>query len=273
MSEIKKSYDPFVFTDKDKNFNAKLNEQENVQSLWNEIAVGCLGNGNTLIWDTDKFTHASITGDIGTSRGQVLNNIFDHCLTHNEQWDIYAIDLKKVKFSKYEKYATVKEISKNLKTSLDLLVKLRLELDNRYDSMLKQSVNNFQNLEKDTKAVILIIEDISLLKLSTKNSNNSPDNIATGSSIAKEIINLLRIGRAAGIHVVISSINEQENVLPSLMKNELIFTLNLNALWESSTNNMFYNTSLIDINKFPHTTAVYSGKSLENLKTTLNTDK
>lgn len=176
-------------------------------SPWNLLPLGEGVDGQVSI-DSGRDNNILIGGSTGGGKSVMLRNFIHHCLTHNDQWAVYGVDFKKIELTPYLRYEnTVREVATTITETYLMLLKLKREMERRYELMEKQGVNHVLDLDTsdpevgDTKALMIIVDEAyDLFKGWIKDSDSE-----NREYILQLIEEIARLGRAAGIHTVIAS--------------------------------------------------------------------
>lgn len=158
-------------------------------------------------WDTtaNNSSHLLIGGMTGSGKTVIANNILQQCLDNSDKYEIYGIGRK---FDLFRKLFDNPEYSDNLADGLSgavtVLHKVIGEIDKRYKIMEQVGVNHIGELDKDEysfKKVILIIDELSTV-FHDKDIDKHQGKLLN--MFGKNLLKVLRLGRAAGINVVLS---------------------------------------------------------------------
>jgi hypothetical protein len=188
------------------------------ESSWNTFNLPSIGEAS---WNVRSFPHVLISGPTGTGKSVIQRSLFYHCLAHNKKWEFYGIDLKKVELSPYKKYThTVSNIATTLKEGLEVLKNVHAEMHKRYQLMEDAGVNNFEEIPGDPHRAIMVMIDEANLLLSPSGikTDEGKAEDAMQNKASKLIAELLRLGRAAGIHLVICTQRPDPAMLTGEMK-------------------------------------------------------
>lgn len=173
---------------------------------WNEFPLGVFADGEA-IWDVTKAPNALIAGSAGTGKSVTQRNIIFHCLQHPDKWRFLGVDLHRVEFSPFTKYEpTVMGIATNVADGGEMVRYVQNEMLSRYREMEEIGVNNFQDLPNPPHAILLMIDETySFLVASGIKTDEGREEDSIKGETAKALGEIARLGRAAGIHLVLST--------------------------------------------------------------------
>lgn len=166
-----------------------------------------LGQGyeGPIIWNISKCPNMILGGAVGGGKSVIQRSIFQHCVTHNDKFTFYGVDLKKIELIEFEKYhQTTKQIAKTLEETLEMFQEIRTEMMARYKNLEALGLNNILDLKPTVrpKYLMILIEELSPISYSDEDKDSIKDTV----KLIKGILgDLLRLGRAAGVHTVISA--------------------------------------------------------------------
>ena len=185
------------------------------------LCLGIDNNNNPVLLNLEEAPHILIAGQTGSGKSTCVHTIINSllCSRYANMLTLVLIDPKQVEFSKYEgmKYflndSTV--ITKNHEVP-NILYNVCAEMDWRYTLFKEKGVSNIYDYNTKIPEIIssktflnrivIIIDELSDLVLSNP----------------KEIITLLvkiaQMGRAAGIHLILSTQRPSREVLTGLLK-------------------------------------------------------
>jgi hypothetical protein len=194
---------------------------------WDVIRLGVAKSGY-VDWQVNTFPHMLLAGATGSGKSVIQRNIFFHCLRHNEYWKFFGIDLKRVELAAYNAYKnTTAGIATTVAEALMLLQVIDDEMMRRYDLMEYESVNNYQDLlynnkTNSTKAIMVLIDEATmLLAPSGSKTEEGKAEDAAKIEIYALLMKLVRLGRAAGIHIVTAAQRPDATVFTSEFKANL----------------------------------------------------
>lgn len=164
---------------------------------WEKFPLGVKPDGTELIWEATRTGNLILAGPTGSGKSNMERNLIFHCLNNPDYWQVTGIDLRRVNLSAYAKYPdVVKRIATNREEADDAIAALYVEMLERYDAMEHEEVTSYLDLSKSRQAHMVLIDDVYML-------NASSDSIESIERYRK-IEEILRLGRSAGIHVVVS---------------------------------------------------------------------
>lgn len=201
---------------------AKYPQKKDDLSRWDEFPMGVSKNSVKININISTAPHALIGGSTGSGKSIIFRNYFLHTLRHKEAWSVFAIDLKRVEFSPYKKLPQVDSIATTHEEAFDMLRFLKKQLDKRYLDMENERVNHFLALKKPSKAIMLIIDEAALL-LSQDGSKTEEGKRLNEEKVEMQSIlgSLARLGRAAGIHVVVGTQRPDATIFPGELRANL----------------------------------------------------
>lgn len=172
-------------------------EKSHYHKDWEHFPLGIQADGTELIWWATHSGNLLLAGPTGSGKSNMERNLIFHCLNNPDKWQVTGIDLRRVNLSAYAKYPdVVKRIATNREEADEALVAMYTEMMERYDAMDRAGVTSYQDLSEPPHAQLILIDDVYMLHA----SSDSLESIER----YRKIEELLRLGRAAGIHVVIS---------------------------------------------------------------------
>lgn len=162
---------------------------------WYAFPLGVRPNGNTVFWDPNTTGNLLIwgRGDFGKENADA--NILRHCVNNPDHWSVSVIDYRATETNKYSQYQPVVEkISSTDDEMVDIVLNAHAEMLIRQNAIEEEGVSNYLDLETKIPAHLIIIDDIGLRKLMELEDSRA----------SYQFYYLLKFGKSAGIHVVIS---------------------------------------------------------------------
>lgn len=189
---------------------------------WNMIPIG-EGASGPVCWDVTKAPHMLVCGPTGTGKSVLQRNVFFHLVQHSDRWSFIGVDPKRVELKPYAKYTdTVLGIGTNLEDGVELVRFADKLMNERYEMMEEVGVNNFIDLADPPKAVFIMVDETFMfLSPSGVKSDEGKEQDALKAEAAVLLGNIARLGRAAGVHLLLATQRPDATVIKGELKNNL----------------------------------------------------
>lgn len=189
---------------------------------WDEIPLG-IGTNGEVVWEVSKNPHALVTGTTGAGKSVLQRNLIFHCIQHSDRWRFLGIDVKMVELTPFLKYEpTVMGVATNVEDGVELVRYANEEMQNRYKIMTEQGVNHFLKLKQPPHALMVMIDESYAFLAVTGNKTDegkARDQLKGEASAA--IGDIARLGRAAGVHLVMATQRPDATVIYGELKQNL----------------------------------------------------
>jgi len=209
---------------------------------WNKIPIGLGVDSEIVYWDVVKEPHSLIVGATGSGKSVYQRSLILHTLLHSDEWRFMGIDLKKVELSPYKKYTkVVLDIGDDLRSGVEVIEAAYKEMMKRYEAMESQGFNYFKDLKDDKDeelpAIMVMLDEASMF-LSLEGIQTDEGIITDGLHMqAQHLVGTIaRLGRAAGIHLAISTQRPDATFLKSELKANLDFRVAAGRLSPTPSN-------------------------------------
>lgn len=158
---------------------------------WNLLPLGVGPKNSPIVWDVQQDPNILIFGIPGSGKTILLSNL----LSHVSQFPIW------------ETYRFESTGDQDLHTLLANLQRIESDMNSVYRKMQAEKVLLFTQLSSIPNGALILIDDISRLapkdyQTDTAKENSNPTDAAEALRIIEHIA---RIGRAAGVYLVIST--------------------------------------------------------------------
>lgn len=186
------------------------------ENRWDGFPLGVHANGKEAVWDSTTSPNAVIIGTTGAGKSVIQRNILLHCIQNSADWRVLGIDLKQVELAPYRKYSpTVIEIATNLADSVETLRYAHGEMMMRYAELEKLGINNFRDMTAPPKSLMIMIDEVTPFLTPAKNTEMKEclDDNELKAEAVQLLLEMSRLGRAAGISLVLASQSLDEDVL------------------------------------------------------------
>ena len=195
--------------------------EEQIQGLnlkWHEYAIAVSRSG-LVIWDCLHLSHLLIAGATGGGKSVALLTTLMNALNKPSEWLIYAIDLKRVELTYLRGRSNAVSVATDLAAALAVVEAVCELMHRRYEEMEREGVNHFLLLPKRLYAVILVIDEFAeLSSASGLRGREARAEDEQRASCVSAILSIARLGRAAGIHLVMATQRPDATILPGTLK-------------------------------------------------------
>jgi len=171
----------------------------------------------------DSPSRLFLAGDamIPTHNSVTQRTILLHAL-QSPDWRVSLIDPKRVELSAYTSHRNVVKVATELEESVALLEGVEQEMQSRYKRMEKEGVNHFKRLSTPPPAMLLMVDELfALLSPENIRSDEGKERDEMHARATVVIGSIARLGRAAGIHMILATQRPDAKVLPGETKANL----------------------------------------------------
>lgn len=179
-----------------------------VTNFKEKYSLPIVANNSSFEWNTYMFPHAFLQVEEDTKQ-EILKNLFSHAAQYNKQWEINYIrssDKDILRYSSFKAYINKTEVG--VKKGLEVLDYVISEKDRRYQIMTEENASNYLYTEEPFKTNVLIIDKPEKFLFQIKSEKDFKN--------FKSINQILRLGRAAGMHLLFVS---EEVINPRIQPN------------------------------------------------------
>jgi len=172
---------------------------------WSEFPVG-LAKSGIVSFDLKTFPHVLVGGPSGTGKSVLQRNIVFHTIQHNDRWRFLGVDLKRVELTPYNKYKqTVMGIATEVDQGLEVLKYAYNAMMDRYKMMEEKGQNNLMDLEDPPYCILLMVDEATMFLGASGSKTDEGKAEDMMKAEASDLVGkILRLGRAAGIHMVVA---------------------------------------------------------------------
>lgn len=184
-----------------------------------------------IVWDcSNLFGCILVAGAPGGGKSVVTLTILAHCFLHRVWWRVYAIDLKRVELGPLRRFSPkpVVSVATELESAIEVLEEVQADMESRYAMMEAEGHNNIRKLnnarrsrgEKHLKHVMVAMDEIAeLVEEQGGKANKEEDELRN--SCKKRINSIVRLGRAAGIHMILATQRPDAEYIPGSTKSNI----------------------------------------------------
>lgn len=224
----------------------------------NTIAGDAASNANNNAGTTDDTTSMMITvdrdtacahgipthncGSTGGGKSVLQRLAVFHCIAHSNDIKFLGIDLKMVELSPYTVFSdTVLGIAITLEDAVEILKFGNDQMMSRYNQMQKAGVNNFADLPNHGPAILIMVDECGqLLDMSGGKGTDEAKAESALKGQAQSIIgSIARLGRAAGVHLLLATQRPDAKLIPGELKENLMFRAGCGHLTSTASSMLF----------------------------------
>lgn len=160
---------------------------------------------------------------IATHNSTIQRNIIFHCIQHSDRWRFLGIDVKRVELSPFATYEpTVMGIATDTADGVNIIRYAKDEMEKRYKKMEEHGVNHFKDLPTRMHALMVMVdESYMFLAPSGIKTDDGKEEDALKGEASKLVGDIARLGRAAGVHLVLATQRPDATVIYGELKQNL----------------------------------------------------
>lgn len=207
--------------------NANFSEERNGSRFIVEVRPVDSRPGRCIAVDAPSRLFLCGEAMIPTHNSVVQRTILLHAL-QSPDWRVVGIDPKMVELGPYKHHNNVLKIATQLEDAAQLLESSESEMKRRYEEMTQYGVNHFKDLPPDPETgqrlpalLIMVDETYALLAPEGIKSDDGKERDALHARCTVLIGSIARLGRAAGVHLVLATQRPDAKVLPGETRNNL----------------------------------------------------
>lgn len=177
-------------------------------------------------------------GTLLTHNSVCQQNIIFSCILRPKDWVILGIDLKRVELSRYRKFGM--HVATELGVAVDFLRFAQAVMMKRYERLEEAGENNFRDLPVPGQALLVMIDEAGELLSPTGAKTDEAKEADALKGEAKMIIgSIARLGRAAGVHLVIATQRPDAELIPGETRDNLAVRIGCGTLKQSASQMLF----------------------------------
>lgn len=192
-------------------------------SPWDEFPLGKAGGSKIVTWNPTVSPHLLLTGAAGSGKSILQRSLILHCLQHPSRWRVYGIDPHGVELHPYKKYSPVIESAvSELDDALEVCRFLNNRMMERYQKMEILGVNNYRDLPGDPHAIMFLVDNAAtVLSMSSVKTDQGKAEDKIKGEISMILHKIARLGRPAGIHLVLSAQRPDASIFGRELRNNM----------------------------------------------------
>lgn len=164
---------------------------------------------------------------IPTHNSTLQRNIIAHCIQFPNDWRFVGIDVKRVELSPFKQYEpVVMGVALDVPDGTEIIRYAKEEMMTRYDKMEKAGVTNFADLPEKMHALMIMVDETYMfLATSGNKTDEGKEEDALKGESSKLIGEIARLGRAAGVHIVLATQRPDATVIYGELKQNLAYRI------------------------------------------------
>jgi S-DNA-T family DNA segregation ATPase FtsK/SpoIIIE len=214
---------------------------------WNEIPLGIKENNEVVFWDVLGDAHALVGGHAGAGKSIIQRAVFAHCVAHNDEWEVIGLDCKaELKyFANYPKTtssvgSTLQEVAASLTYAISVMMERYDEMERVGGTTSKDIVVNLETGEY-VRSIMIFIDEVGSMTTPDQGYSRGKSFIEENNlraRIANDVGKLARLGRAAGIHLIIAGQNLSHGNIRGEFKDNLPFRVAMGNMSPQQSNSI-----------------------------------
>lgn len=162
-------------------------------------------------------------GFVPTHNSVLQRNIIFHTIQHSDKIKFLGVDLKRVELDPYAKYEdTVLGIAKTLEDGVEVMRYARDAMMERYEIMEQMGVNHFMAMNNPPPALLVMVDEAYMFMAPSGGKTDEQKEQDQLHGEATVIIgDIARLGRAAGVHLVLATQRPDAKVIYGEIKANL----------------------------------------------------
>jgi S-DNA-T family DNA segregation ATPase FtsK/SpoIIIE len=219
---------------------------------WNVIPLGIHANNEETRWYVEDAPHALVVGRAGSGKTNLVRNLMYHCLQNPSEWEVFAIDLKGDENKHFAaKNPNVIKLTNSPAEAIEYIRRVHAEMHMRYEEISSVNAINYRDIPSRPPATMLILDGLETLMYPGRDifspSPTDAKEIRAEGNLRQEMISRLteisRLGRAAGIHLVILTQRASVEYLHTELRSNLTVRIATSRLSAQQSQILFYDDS------------------------------
>lgn len=219
---------------------------------WDVIPLGIHANNEESRWHVEDAPHALVLGRSGSGKTNLVRNLMYHCLQNPRDWEVFAIDLKSDENKDFaRKNPQVVKLANSPMEAIEYIREVHSAMHTRYNEISSANAMNYRTIPSRPPATMLIMDGLETLMYPGRDifspTPTETEEIRAEGKLRQEIIAKLteisRLGRAAGIHLVILTQNASAEYLHSELRSNMTLRIATSRLSAQQSQILFYDDS------------------------------
>lgn len=221
------------------------------ENQWDRFPLGLHSNGKEAVWNSRTSPNALIIGGVGSGKSVIQRSILTHCSQHIDKWKVLVICPFRVAFSSYKnRYPEMIDLASTVSDGIEMLRYAHGEMMLRYAEMERLGVNHFLDMDQPLKSLLVLIDEVNwLLRPVSSIAQCDLEENELKAEAVQLLTEIARLGRAAGLHLALSSQALDENVIGGELLNNITTRIAAGPLDKSQSKALLGNTQATQLNR------------------------
>lgn len=194
---------------------------------WHEFPLGVNKRGEEVVLDLRKAPHAWLVGATGTGKSVVISALLAHVAQTIERWHVTGVDLKRVELARYRGMPLLGEnftLANTMAQTIEAVDQLHALMFERYEQMEEHGFRYVDLIDAGRAKAHLLLFDEAWVAFSP--DQNSGEKSAENwdqrrNHLLQKVLELARLGRVAGIHLIVGTQRPDTEVYPGELRAQL----------------------------------------------------
>lgn len=219
---------------------------------WDVIPLGVHANNEEARWSVTDAAHALVLGRTGSGKTNLVRNLMYHCLQNSKDWKVFAIDLKSDENKDFvRKNPQVIKMTNSPVEAIEYIREVHSAMHTRYEEISSVNAMNYRTIPSAPPATMFILDGLETLMYPGRDifspSPKEKGEIQAEAELRQELIvkltEISRLGRTAGIHLVILTQHASPEHLHSELRSNLTLRIATSRLSVQQSRILFYDDS------------------------------
>lgn len=181
-------------------------------------------------------------------------NIIFSCILRPERWRFLGIDLKKVELSQFRKYSNVVlGIATEREDAVTIMNFAHQTMMKRYSEMEQLGINDFRKLPNPGYNLLLMLDECgeAFGQSGVKGNDQAKEDDAMAGECQVIAGSIARLGRAAGVHMVLATQRPDAKLIPGELKANLAVRITCGRATSTASTMVLENSEGTRVKPFP----------------------
>lgn len=181
--------------------------------------------GREISWYPNRHSHVLLTGSAGSGKTSTARTLMGQITQHG--WPVWVLDARRVEFLDFRTWPNVQIVASKVEEQVALVHRAWERMENRY-----QLIEAGKYSQDDFKPLVVVLDDLATFRrnlfewYAQVKEAKDPDAPPTLAEVAA----LIRMGRSARIHLVLSAPRPDTESLDGEMRSNFGFQISMGRL-------------------------------------------